>query len=122
MDDFFMSDATREEYELNQQRLFQMKEIENLVNHIHTQMKDNQISLRKKRELQQEINQINRDTVSFLEKGYNKLLVVEKDVQTGARGGQYYYNNEGKKIYLKASGKQKCNESNLKGVYKGCHS
>jgi len=117
-----MSDEMMESYSLENERMKKLREIENLVNQVHIEMKNNHISLRKKRQLQEEINQINRDTVSFLEKGYNKLLVVEKDVQTGARGGQYYYNNQGKKIYLKASGKQKCNESNLKGAMKGCSS
>jgi len=51
---------------------------------------------------------------------YVPLNPVPKDIMVGKRGGKFYYNKNGKRIYLKKNQKQKCINDTLTGGYGIC--
>lgn len=50
------------------------------------------------------------------EKGYFKLPIVPKDLYRGARGGLYYINQHGKRVYLNRPQKFRMSENRLPGI------
>ena len=50
----------------------------------------------------------------------NKLPIVYKNVLTGARGGAYYVNGLGNKIWLKKHQRQQCRDGTLIGAGENC--
>jgi hypothetical protein len=61
----------------------------------------------------------NQHSVNVLKSGYFKLPVVPKDIEIGERGGAFYYNEKGNKIWLKRKQKMQCREGKLKGATQG---
>lgn len=51
----------------------------------------------------------------------NELVPVPKEIYKGPRNGFYYYNKNGRKIYLNKSQKKNCNQDILKGGYGICY-
>ena len=116
MDDFYLNATERKKIEIQKQ----LEEIENLVNIIEQNKEYQKDQMKKRLKTQKQINKLNQNIVNFLDQGYNRLLVVEKDIEMGPRGGQYYKNPEGQKVYLKSQHREKCNKNQLKGSLSGC--
>ncbi len=48
------------------------------------------------------------------ESGFNGILpLLDKDIKMGSRGGMYYVNSSGKKVYLSKTAKLACTGSTL---------